>query len=371
MGASASHHTLRKRILKVFPPPRLLSMSAVGMDITDSSIRFLEFITTRHGKRLGKFGTHTIPEGIVVEGKIRNKQLLVQELAKLKEEYKFNFIRATLPEEQAYLFQTTLPLTEGDESEVRGAMEFKIEENVPILAREAVFDYEVIGYDSNGIDVNAIVFPKEMVSNYIEVFRGAGLTPLSFEVEAQAIARAVIPQNDPGTYMVVDFGKSRTGIAIVSDNILCFTSTVAVGGSALTAAIRKHFKVDQEEADKIKNEKGFARYKDNEELFASLMNTVSALKDEVNKHYLYWNTRMSDQHKNKKKLGKIEKIILCGGSANLAGLSEYLSFSIKAPVELANVWVNVFSFDKTIPSIERRYSFAYAPAVGLALRDLE
>ena len=64
---------------------------------------------------------------------------------------------------------------------------------------------------------------------------------------------------------------------------------------------------------------------------------------------------------------KIDKIILCGGGANLAGLPEYLSFGVKIPAELANVWGNTISFEKTIPEIPFRKSLSYATAVGLAM----
>jgi hypothetical protein len=37
------------------------------------------------------------------------------------------------------------------------------------------------------------------------------------------------------------------------------------------------------------------------------------------------------------------------------------------PVELANVWVNVLSFDNEIPPIEYLDSLNYATVVGLAL----
>ena len=39
--------------------------------------------------------------------------------------------------------------------------------------------------------------------------------------------------------------------------------------------------------------------------------------------------------------------------------------------EKKNVWENVFSFEDVIPPIEKRKSFAYATAVGLALRNIK
>ena len=152
-----------------------------------------------------------------------------------------------------------------------------------------------------------------------------------------------------------------------SEEVLRYTSTIDVGGSSLTRAVEKHFGVSKEEADKIKNEKGFARYKENKELLEILLTTVSILRDEVSRHFTYWNTHKGE---NEKENEKIDKIILCGGSANLAGLPEYLSSNINVVVEVANVWANTFSLNDVIPDIEQRYSLAYATTIGLALKGI-
>ena len=242
---------------------------------------------------------------------------------------------------------------------------------MPLSPNEAIFDYD-IPYEetkdesSYQREVSVAVYPNQTVEQYTEVFQKAHLIPLSFEIEAQAIARAVIQKQDNGTYMIIDFGKMRTGLAVVSNGLLSFTSTLDVVGDTLTAAVAEQFSVSVEEADRIKNESDFIKNKDNSELFSTLMVTISKLKDEVGRHYRYWNNRTD---KNGKKVPQIEKIILCGGSSNVVGLREYLSGSLKAYVERANVWQNAFSFDDIIPDIIYSHSLGYATAVGLALRS--
>ncbi|MCH7772439.1 MAG: pilus assembly protein PilM, partial [Bacteroidetes bacterium] len=146
-----------------------------------------------------------------------------------------------------------------------------------------------------------------------------------FEIEAQAIARSVIQNGDDGTYMIIDFGKMRTGLGIVSRGLLSFTSTLDVVGDTLTEAIAEHFSVSTEKAERIKNESDFIKNKDNSELFLTLMKTIGELKDEIERHYRYWNTRIDKQGET---APRIDKIILCGGSSNVVGLREYLSGSL-------------------------------------------
>ena len=66
---------------------------------------------------------------------------------------------------------------------------------------------------------------------------------------------------------------------------------------------------------------------------------------------------------------RVELIMLCGGSSNLNGLPEYLTESLDVPTLRGNVWENVLSLEETIPPIDRKHSYGYAAAVGLALRN--
>ena len=166
--------------------------------------------------------------------------------------------------------------------------------------------------------------------------------------------------------MIVDIGEKRTGIFIISRGIVMFTSTLDVGGVMLTNMITKNFKINFEEAEKMKRKYGLERNTPNKELFSVLLNSVSVLRDDIVKHFLYWHTHKDEEGKNNP---PIKKIIMCGGDSNLIGLSEYLSVSIKSPVEMANVWVNIMDTERYVPEINFERALSFTAALGLALRD--
>jgi len=61
--------------------------------------------------------------------------------------------------------------------------------------------------------------------------------------------------------------------------------------------------------------------------------------------------------------------LLCGGGANLKGLSELLALELKIPVEIGNPWVNILPEDqKEVSGLSTEKSLGYAAALGLALR---
>src|SRR3989344_8741599 len=180
-----------------------------------------------------------------------------------------------------------------------------------------------------------------------------------------SLARAVVPQGDIRPHLVVRFGTYRTSLAIIDGGIPAFTATFEIGGNTLTKALTKGLSITEEEAEHLKKTEGFMHQKKNRELYESLMITMSAVKEEIERHLRYWATRPE----NESDAGRsIKKILLCGGEAGLGGFPEYLEAALRMPVERANVWTNVFSFDETIPPISRDESLTYTTVIGLALR---
>lgn len=350
-----------------FPPPKFLRMPAVGITISDHSIKVMELSYSGNHLEIGRYGDIPIQEDVMISGDMKDRKKLKDILLSIKEKFGITFICASVPEEKAYLFKIELP--QEAINNLRESIEFQLEEFVPISSKEAVFDYEIINKknDNEKIEVNVSAIPEKYITDYLSVFKEAGMTPISFEIEAQALKRAVVPNGDCGTYMIIDIGRTRTGISIVSDGFLRYTSTVSLGGDSLVTAIQKQMGISFQEADKIKQKFGFIKNEKNTELYKSLTITMSALEEEINKRYSYWSEHSENIDKQKK---KIQKIILCGGNAHIPGFKEYLSLRIKTPVDIANIWTNAFSFDDYVPDISFNYSSGYASVVGLVLGEM-
>lgn len=357
---------LRNSYNVFFPTPRFLAVPSFGLDISDESLKFIELKATRRGIKIGKYGERKIPKGIIEGGKIKDPKKMSIILTSIRKEEGVKSVRVSLPEEQIYVFK--MKLDKEGLVHIREGIELSLEEHIPIPGPEAIFDYEILEQDTKVVKIQVVAIPKNVIGNYLEVFQEADISVQSFELEAQAIARAVIKKGDPNTYMIVDFGEKRTGISIISKGVAMFSSTVDVGGVVLNNAIKKAFNVSYEEAEKIKKEVGLQRNTENKETFSVLLNSVSILRDEVAKHFLYWHTHKDEDGKDNP---PIKKIILCGGDSNLIGLSEYFSVSLKTRVEMANVWTNIEDTEKDIPEISFKKALSFGAAMGLALGDFD
>lgn len=355
---------------RIIPPPVYISMPSIGVDISDTSLKYVGFAPSLRQdteRELQQWGEVPIPNGIVQRGQVQDAAKLAAVLNEFRAETKAEFIRVSLPEERAYLFETeikqTVPL-----KEIRGLLEFKLEENVPISSKEVLFDYTILptASETRTAQVAVAAYAKETIQRYYDVCMQAGLRPVAFEVEAQAMARAVVPRDASGVTMLVDFGKTRTGIGIVYKGVLLYTSTVDIGGDQLSQALRRVIGNDMAEAEltKLKNTQGLVRSIENPDVHDTLISTISVIKDEIATRMEYWHLRTGNNE-----IRRISSVVLCGGSSNLKGLPAYLTNSLGVPCVRGNVWENAFSLDDTVPPIDRQHSFGYATAIGLALKN--
>ena len=310
-------------------------MSAVGLSITDDAITVMELFSQRGGGecRVGRFGRRALPTGALSGGAIVNAPAVVAELAALRQELHLDFVRVSISEEKAYLYQAHLPAVEL--SQIRGALELSLEENVPLAPADAVFDFTLGQGEDAAREVMVGVLPRAIAEGYAAVFAQAGVVPLSPSLETEAIARALCsPQQINETILVVVLNNTKTTLCIVEQGTPRFTRTVAVGC------------VPDPRAD---------------EVFLACSNAASVLKDEIQKLSTYWQTHGSRNH------GSFSRIILAGSAASFAGFDDYLSRAFEMPVAAGNVWQNVCTLGEYLPPIPLTDSFAYVAAIGLAL----
>lgn len=351
----------RSTFSQFFPPPQFLSMPAIGLDISDASLRFVELVDQGKYVTVGRFGERAIPRGVIEGGEVKKPADLRAILTEIKKTYQLERVVVALPEEKLYLFDLELPSMK--KSAIRGAIELVLAEHIPLSVDEAQFDYQIKEETSESIIVHVSAAPRALIYGYLEAFEGTGIIPIVFENEALALARSVVAEDDSRAFMIVDLGRTRAGITIVSRGLVEYTSTISVGGSAITETFAKAFSVSLDAAEKIKQEQGFAHEGAVAETLFERSSPLVILRDEIRRHYAYWQTHNGQ---NGEKHLPIETVYLCGGEANIRGLAEYLAEGTSVPFIPPNVFINIRTPKEYVPSITFSDSLRYATAIGLA-----
>jgi type IV pilus assembly protein PilM len=358
----------RPNFLTFFPPPDFLSMRTLGFDISDNSIKLVEFIKDRGQMVLGFYASSDIPAGTIQSGQIMNYTGLQKVITELQRRHKFIFVDASLPEEKAYLFTTTI---DGDaDVAMRENIEFHLEENIPLAKTEVVFDFKVYktytkaGKKYHDVIVSAV--SRSVSESYVGLLKRSGLRPLSLSIEAEAIANAVVPRDENGTYLVVDLGRSRTGVSVVSETVIQLTSTIEVGGSQLSSLVAEKLRMSKDDAEMLKREYGLLGTSGREgEASEALRDGLSGIVREIDGQLRYWHSKTDGRGLRSR---RVSTVLLCGGGALMKGIEAHFKRNLLVDVELANVWINVPFPKDYVPGISFEESLSYAAAVGLALQ---
>ncbi len=354
-------------INRFFPAPTYMQLPGAGVDISDSSLKYIKFKTTYNKEsplELEYWGDIDIPDGVLQRGAVNDPEKLTAVIREVRKRTGVKYVRVSLPEEHAYIFETEIR-KDTKFKEIRGQLEFKMQEEVPLSPADAFFDYDISesGRDTSMLNLTVTAYARDTVMSYYDACIKAGVRPLSFEVEAQAITRAAILTGNVHTHLIVDFGHTRTGIGIVHDGVLMYTSTIDIGGRDLSQALRSTLgDKTEDELTEIKNKKGLVPGTEDTIVYDTLKPVIDSIIKELNQRIQYWNNKEDNLNDR-----QIESVILCGGSINMRGLLSYFKSELKLEVKQAEVWQNAFSLEEIVPPIDRQHSYGYATAIGLAL----
>jgi Tfp pilus assembly PilM family ATPase len=318
----------QKKTFNLFPPPDFLLLATSGIYVSDESIKMVEL---RRGVKRGELelihaSEALLPHGAVEAGVVKDQEAVAVALKEVQGRARIEYTRAALPEEKAYLFTAYVDDVEG--ADLDDAVAFIIEENAPVTIADSVFSYDIIKKEGlhGEKKVAVAVVPKFIVEAQTELYRSAGITPVSFDLESQAIARAVVPHGDARSTLIINLADKKTGLYLVEEGVVQFSLTPGLG-------------LDQEDAS-------------------------ADLRSEIRKLFTFWNTRVDKRGRPEK---KIERIIVAGpGGANREFVESLLE-GVEIEHRVANVWVNIFTSEDRYPDMAFEKSLEYAAAVGLAL----
>ncbi|MCR4333467.1 MAG: pilus assembly protein PilM [Patescibacteria group bacterium] len=353
-----------ERFRAAFAPPRYLAPPLSGIDISTSGVKVVRLTMGPYGLMLRHYAQVRLPLGVFTDGEIIDRAAIIEALITSTHATGISNANVSLSESKAYLFETSA--SGNIKSEWRVGIEQHLDELVPLPPLETAFDIVGVGRQENGDEsVVGVGFAARMVDETLSVFDQAHIPVRALEEETFAMARALLPIGDRSTTLIIDVGKTTTKMTIVTNRIPRFATTIGIGGHALTLAVQKHFGVTEEEARKVKAERGIVSTAGNEDYLAAMFSTVSAIRDEISRRLSYWQEKEATNGSHP----PVSRAILAGGNASLRGLPEYLEGALGIPVTAGDVFVNLASRDTWIPALDYTESLAYATAVGLALRE--
>jgi len=346
----------------------LFKKIAFGLNISDYSVEVIFLSGSIENPYLLVMGRTILKPGIVENGKILNKKELKKSLQDLIKNPKFAKIKTrklifALPESRIFLdiFEISKSLKKEEKLEF---IRSRVSQTFPYPLKELYYDFLI--KNRNHLDEVLLVgAPKDIVNDYLEIFKDLKLQPLALEIESESLARSLIADSQ-ATILIVDIGARTTNFAIFSQKELRLSISNEIAGNKFTQSLAERLKISKPEAERIKKEVGLNPEIEEGRIFLILQRDIQV--------GMIWEIRKIEKYFQKKEGKKIKKIILTGGSSLLPRLPEYLAENLEKEVVIGNPFFKINidilrkkEYFKKIPEVS---STLYSTVIGSALRGL-
>lgn len=205
----------------------------------------------------------------------------------------------------------------------------------------------------NATDVLLVAIHNQVLERFNTITKTANITPRFFEAEPFSMGRASY-EHSTTPVMIMDMGASSTRSYVVEFGIIGVSHTVARGGQDITLALAKSQGITFEEAENMKRGKGIGTTDSGSAVLEFIFS-------EARRIYLTY------QRKEEK---VISKVVLVGGGAELAGITDIATRYFDAPVVLGTPFQKLAA-PAFIGDVLKNTGPSFASAIGLALRALQ
>jgi type IV pilus assembly protein PilM len=349
----------------------------VGLDIGSHAIKLVEIEDTKKGRILKNFGIIGLPQDAIVEGAIKEMEIVSSAIKTLYKNLKIKNKNVVTSISGYSVIVKKISIQKRGEAELDASIQDEAEQYIPFDINDVNLDYEILSApgeeeagkkeqgDKGLMDVMLVAAKKDIVEDYVSLLHLTGLSPAILDVDAFALQNSfeLSAENISGCYALVNVGAEELGINAIKNGVSIFTRDSSYGGYQINEAIMSKFDVSYEEAEKIKLGGTKIDHKDKgalEEIFSSV---ISGWVNEIKRALDFLATTYPDE--------TIEKIVISGGSCRFPGFQKYLELETEIPVIELNPFGNLQVNDKMF---DPKYLTYMAPqaaiAVGLALRSI-
>lgn len=340
----------------------------LGIDISSSSIKLVELDHDPAGRLvLTRCAIEPLESGWITDGNIEKFDEVAQAMRRLvkKSGTRTKNVALALPPSAVITKKIALPGGLSDQE-----MEFQVESEanqyIPFSLDEVSLDFSVIGSSASALgDVEVLIAAsrKEKVQDRQGLAEAAGLTPVVLDIESfasrLALARLIaqLPHHGAGEIVALfEIGAMTTSMQVLRDADVLYDRDQAFGGAQLTQLIVRQYGFSVEEAEQKKRSGELPP----DYATAVLGPFVESLSQEIGRALQFFFTSTP--------YNKVDRVILAGGSAPLAGLSEAVTLHSSFPCSLANPFEGMEMGKDVRTARMGREAPAYLTSCGLALR---
>lgn len=333
-----------------------------GLDIGTTAIRCVQFKRDSQGSfNLHTYGEVPIDDSVSRTESEQDRKKVAESIQQLVKDARIStdHVVAGLPSDKVFSSIVSLPVVE--DKELPQAVEYQVEQNIPMAVSEAKVDWRILRRDEQQqqTEVLLVATHKDNPEALLSLLESIGLDLVAVEPDALASTRSLVSRTNESPLAVVDVGAYAADIVVARGQDPWVIRNATVGGNTVIKTASQNLNVDLEQAGQFVRKFGMTKTKLEGQVYNAIKPTVDSLVDEVSKSIKFFNSRYSSD--------AIEKVVLTGGVVGWPDLPVYIADSLGLPVELGNSWINTMYPANQQDSL-MQISNRFAVASGLAQR---
>jgi type IV pilus assembly protein PilM len=333
------------------------------LDIGSSSVKFVR----AEGGRILDYGLKEIKEAAEVP------TILQQVVKDFRPSQVFTFVSGpAVSIRQA-------PFPKMAHRELQEAILLRLEKYSPFTIEESILDFKVLGpvREAGAVKDNVMVVAarKDTVTDHISTVKKANLEPTGITVIPFALAGAVrrfARVRPEEVICLLDMGAEFTNILFMKGDRLDLTRTITTAGNAMTEAMTVsigtetgQLSLSKDEAEDLKREYGVAREDSEDKTSTGIpLKTLSVLQRPALERLIAELNRSIDYYKREFGEARVDRILLCGGSAATKNLRDFLATNLQVKAEVFDP-LKIGNLYRRGTTAAQEIGFRLVAAVGL------
>lgn len=341
----------------------------IGVDISSTAVKLLQLSRSGSRYRVEHFAVEPLPPNAVVEKSIVEVEAVGEAVRRAVARSGTKLKTAAAAVAGSAVITKSIPMpAELSEDELEGQIEVEANQYIPYPIDEVSLDFESLGpVKDNPEMVNVLLAASrtENVDMRVAALDLGGLTAKVIDVEAFAMENAfalITDQLNVGRdalVAMVDIGATMTTLIVLKAQRTVYVREQTFGGKQLTDEIMRRYGLSYEEAGQAKRNGGLPDAYEAE--------VLEPFKEAMGQQI----SRLLQFFFAGSEFSKVDQIVLAGGCASIAGVSDLVSEQLGIPCCVANPLAQM----SLAPRVQAQQLAQDAPALmiaaGLALRSFD
>lgn len=346
------------------------SSAVLGVDLSSSSVKLIELSKQGGRYKVESYAVEPLLANSVVEKNITDVEAVGEALKKVAAKSRSSQKQVAVAVSGAAVITKVIQMDRNlNEFEMEDQIAIEADQYIPYPLDEVAIDFEELGVSEvnpDQVDVLLAACRKENVDIREDALEIASLTAKIVDVEAYALERAftlVEPQLDSQgealVVAIVDVGATMTTLSVLAEGKTVYTREQVFGGKQLAEEIQRRYGLSLEEAGLAKKQGGLPVDYEVEVLTPFREAVVQQVARALQFFF------------GASQYNAVDYVILAGGTASIARLSEMVEEKTATPTLVANPFADMAVGSRVNASALANDAPSLMIACGLAMRSFD